>query len=320
MNTARLPKNSISFKLRNDDDRWNPDTPRNESIYLLNQQEIRLRYGMDINGQTEWIDGGVFWLDEWNTPNNGIEASFTARDGFTFMNQSYIGPLSGTLYEIAEAALKQANLPVLSTGAEAYYLSPVLLDYTTDVDAGADMDYSIAAVLQMVAHAGNCVLYQDRRGSIRIEPWQNRYGGYMIEPHISFTHPEYTISKPLKEVSVGYGDGQRAVIANGDKGEVQTVDNPMLISEADALRVGRKAQEILSNRKIISGEFRADVRMDVLDPIIVASKYASNIIAVTEVHYSTTGGAIRGRYVGRVVSIPLNPEKKHSGEIYLGEM
>ena len=60
--------------------------------------------------------------------------------------------------------------------------------------------------------------------------------------------------------------------------------------------------------------------MDVLDPIIVASKYASNIIAVTEVHYSTTGGAIRGRYVGRVASIPLEPEKKHSGEIYSGEL
>ena len=90
---SALPKNSITFKLRNDDSRWNPDSPQNENMYLLNQQEIHLRYGMDINGQVEWIDGGggIFWLDEWNTPNNGIEASFTARDGFTFMNQDY-GP------------------------------------------------------------------------------------------------------------------------------------------------------------------------------------------------------------------------------------
>lgn len=316
--SASLPKNAITFKLRNDDSRWNPDSPENENMYLLNQQEIRLRYGMDINGQVEWIDGGVFWIDEWDTPNNGIEASFTARDGFTFMNQDYTGRLSGTLYEIAEAALQQANLPGLSTGADAYYLSPVLMEYTTDVDG--DQNYAISAVLQMVAHAANCVVYQDRRGTIRIEPWNESYSGYMIDPFISYTHPEYSISKPLKEVSVGYGTDQRLVIANADQGEVQTIDNPMLMTATDATRVGKKAQEILSNRKVISGEFRADVRLDCLDPIIVTSKYASNIIAITEVNYSTTGGAIRGRYTGRVTSIVLEPEEKYSGEYYSGEI
>jgi hypothetical protein len=318
--SATLPKNAITFKLRNDDSRWNPDNPQNESMYLLNQQEIRLRYGMDINGQIEWIDGGVFWMDEWDTPNNGIEASFTARDGFTFMNQDYTGSLSGTLYEIAEAALQQANLPGLSSGAETYYLSPVLRDYTTDVDTGNGDKYSISAVLQMVAHAANCVLYQDRRGTIHIEPWNESFSGYMIDPFISYTHPEYSILKPLKEVSVGYGDNQRAVVPNHDTGEVQTIDNPLLIREADAIRVGKHAQEVLEKRKVISGEFRADVRLDCLDPIIVTSKYASNIIAITEVNYSTTGGAIRGKYTGRVTSIVLEPEVRYSGEYYSGEV
>jgi hypothetical protein len=143
----------------------------------------------------------------------------------------------------------------------------------------------------------------------------------MIDPFISFTHPEYSISKPLKEVSVGYGNSnQRVVIANADQGEVQTIDNPMLMTASDATRVGKRAQEILSHRKVISGEFRADVRLDCLDPIIVTSKYASNIIAVTEVHYSTTGGAIRGKYVGRVTSIVLEPEVRYSGEYYSGEV
>ena len=94
----------------------------------------------------------------------------------------------------------------------------------------------------------------------------------------------------------------------------------MLMTASDATRVGKRAQEILSHRKVISGEFRADVRLDCLDPIIVTSKYASNIIAVTEVHYSTTGGAIRGKYVGRVTSIVLEPEVRYSGEYYSGEV
>jgi hypothetical protein len=52
----------------------------------------------------------------------------------------------------------------------------------------------------------------------------------------------------------------------------------------------------------------------------VTSKYASNIIAITEINYSTTGGAIRGKYTGRVTSIVLEPEAKYSGEYYSGEI
>ena len=318
--SASLPNNTVTFKLRNEDGRWNPDNPQNVTKFLLDQQEIRVRYGMDINGKVEWIEGGLFWLDEWSTPSNGIEASFTARDELTFMHAVYTGPLKGTLYEIAEVALKQASLPALSTGAPTYYISPVLKDYSTDVSGGALQDTALSAVVQMAAHAANCVLFQDRYGTIRIQPWEDSYSGYLIDPHVSFSHPEYTISKPLKEVSVGYGDGQRVIVANHGTGETQTIDNPMLNTEEDALRVGRRAAEVLNNRKVITGDFRADVRLDCLDPIIVTSKYASNIIAITDVHFSTTGGAIQGKYTGRVVSIHLTPEVKYSGEFYAGEM
>ena len=60
--------------------------------------------------------------------------------------------------------------------------------------------------------------------------------------------------------------------------------------------------------------------MDVLDGIIVTSKYASNIIGVTDVKYSTTGGAFKGTYTGRVISVNLKPEEMYCGEIYLGEI
>ena len=112
--SATLPVNTISFRLRNEKGQWNPDNPQGRGQYLLNQQEVRVRYGMNLPGGVEWIDGGVFWLSEWNVPSNGLEASFTARDILTFMSEAYTGISSGTLYEIAESALMQANLPILS--------------------------------------------------------------------------------------------------------------------------------------------------------------------------------------------------------------
>lgn len=314
--SAVLPNNTISFRLRNESGQWNPDNPEGRGRYLLDQQEIRVRYGMNLPGGVEWIDGGVFWLSEWNVPSNGLEASFTARDILTFMNETYTGITSGTLYEIAESALSQANLPILSTGAANYQIDPVLKEYSGDFESGL----TVAEVLQLVAHAGNCVIHQDRKGTLQVRPWSPQYTGFVIDQRISYSHPEYEISKPIKAVSVAYGDDLRLTIQHSSRGEIQTIDNVLIKTAADANRVGEKAIEILKNRKVIRGEFRADLRLDCLDSVIVTSKYASNIIALGEVEYSTTGGAFRGRYTGRVVSVNLRTAPYYVGELYSGEV
>jgi hypothetical protein len=192
----------------------------------------------------------------------------------------------------------------------------VLEQYSGEFESGV----TIAEVLQLVAHAGNCVLYQDRKGTLRIEPWTPQYTGYVIDQRISYSHPEYEISRPVKSVSVGYGDDLRVTIPHSSIGEIQTIDNILIKTASDATRVGEKAIEILKNRKVISGEFRADLRVDCLDSIIVTSKYASNIIALSDIEYSTTGGAFRGRYTGRVVSVNLETAPYHVGELYAGEV
>ena len=317
--SAALPKNSITFGLRNDDDRWNPDSPSGSEVYLAERQEIIAKYGMDINGRTEWIKGGTFWISEWSTPANGLEAVFTARDLLGFMDEAYTGTRKGTLYAIALAALQQVNLPKLKNGNNRWVMDGSLKDITTDFSADTK-EYTVADILQMVAHAGCCVFYQDRDGIVHIEPWKEIYSGYMIEPHISYKHPEYNITKPLRAVSVAYGDNVRELVEVSPNGAVQTVDNPLITTREDALRVGKQAAKILENRKAITSEFRADVRLDVMDNVIVTSKYASNIIAITDIKYSTTGGAFRGTYTGRVVSINLTPEARYSGEFRVGEV
>lgn len=316
---AVLPSNSITFKLRNDDNRWNPDNPTGFEKYLIEQQEVRVRYGMDVNGRVEWIKGGTFWLSEWSTPANGMEAVFTARDALGFTEIAYQGARTGSLYDIATEALFEANIPTLDDGSVRYVIHESLQSIMTDFSAD-DSDYTVAEVLQMVAHAGCCVFYQDRDGVLRIEPRSEAYSGYMIEPGISYAHPEYTMNKPLKAVSVSYGDKLHSVVEAATRGEIQTVDNPFIVTAEDATRVGIATKKVLEQRKTITGDFRADLRMDVLDNVIVVSKYAANVLAVTEIKYSTTGGAFKGTYTGRVVSIPLEPISWFSGEIYSGEV
>lgn len=320
--SATLPKNEITFRLRNEDKRWNPDNPTNAERYLLERQEVRVKYGMTVNGKIEWIPGGTFWLSAWNTPSNGLEASFTARDALEFMNAEYTGPQAGTLYDIAIAAFEQAELPLQDDGSLRYVVYEGLKDYETDFSGENTQAYTIAQILQMVAHAGNCTIHQDRYGVVHIKPWEAEYSGYIIEPMISYANPEYEISKPLKAVSVGYGEGQDEVFVSSGTGvgEVLTAYNTLLRTEDDARRVGKHTVDVMLNRKVITGDFRADVRLDCLDNIIVTSKYASNVIAVTDINYSTTGGAFRGNYKGRVVSVNLKPDDIRVNEHYAGEV
>lgn len=318
--SAKLPDYEVGFRLRNDDGRWNPDIPEGMEKYLLEQQEIRVRYGMDLDGDVEWIDGGTFWLSEWDTPTSGLEVDFTARGAVEFMFGSYSGPRVGTLYDVAVAAFEEADLPVLDDGSARYVVDESLKNINTNFEDDGSV-YTISEILQMVAHAGCCVFHQDRKGVVRIEPRNMNYSGYMIEPTICYTHPEYTMSKPLKAIEVDYDPDEKVVsIEVASRGEIQTINNPLILGEENARRVGLTAKEILQNRKEISGSFRADLRLDALDNIFVVSKYASNVLCVTELEYSFSGGAFKGDYTGRVVAIDSKPVEVYSNEFYSGEI
>lgn len=295
--SAALPKNEIVFNLRNEDSRWNPENPTGAERYMMERQEIIVKYGMTVDGTKEWIDGGHFWLSGWSTPANGIEASFTARDIIEFMNEKYTGPVSGTLYSIATSAFRQADLPITDTGAVRYWVDNRLSQYSTTIEG----ENTIAEVLQKVAHMACCVLFQDRDGIMRLEPRGELLTDYDINQDVSFSHPEFEISKPLKSVEVSYGAAESYVLPVNFSGEVQTVNNDFIQSAGDAQRVAEATAALLKGRKTISGEYRADPRMDALDIVTVQSKFATNQVIISEVEYSTTGGGFRGRFTGRLV-------------------
>lgn len=295
--SAALPKNEITFRLRNEDSRWNPENPSGAERYLMERQEVKVKYGMRLGEATEWIEGGHFWVSGWATPANGIEATFTARDAIEFMGEKYTGPISGTLYAIATSAFQQADLPMSDTGIARYWVDGRLGQYSTTIEG----ENTIAEVLQKVAHMACCVLFQDRDGIMRLEPRGELLTDYEITQALSYSHPEFEITKPLKAVEVGYGEGHSLTVAAGTVGEVQTVNNDFIQTEDDARRVATATAELLKGRKTISGEYRADPRLDALDIVTVESKFATNTVVISEIEYSTTGGGLYGKFTGRLV-------------------
>ena len=297
--TTELPLNQIVFSLDNSNDLWNPDNPVGNVRYMADRQEVTVRYGYKLSDGVEWIPAGTFWISEWDTPYNGLEATFTARDLLEFLYVNYTGPRSGTLYDIAMAALSLGDLPTTETGDPRYFVDEALKTITTDFSADEE-SYTAAVVLQMVANAGQCVMHQTRDGVLRIERFARNVSDYEITQDVSYTHPERVMTKPPRSVTVNDGLWVESIASTGETIEIT---NPLITQTENATHVGRWASAILRNRNIVKGTYRPDPRLDALDIISVESKYSHNFMAaVTEVTYEYNG-AFRGQYVGREIEV-----------------
>lgn len=311
--SATLPKSEISFSIANVDGEYNPDNPRGAEKYLMERQAVTVRFGYMLQGETEWISGGRYYLSAWETPQNGITASFTARDAFELMSDPYTGPSSGSLMEIVLAALEQANLPPMKDGREPWQVHASL----ESIQAPADADLSgntIAEVLQMAANAACCVLYQDRAGLIHLEPLESPVTDYEIDRFNSYSNAEMVLTKQLKSIDINNG---QYVLKSGITGETQTISNP-LISQEQAPAAALWAADFLNNRRLVSGQFRADPRLDPLDSVTNENQFARSIVLITEAAF-TYNGAFRGSYTGRTLASGM-VWPWYAGDLFCGEV
>lgn len=291
--SAELPKAEITFEIKNLNGEYNPDNPQGVEQYLMERQEITARYGYKINNSVEWITAGKFFMSEWETPQNGITATFTARDGIEFMSDNYAGTSTGTLMTIATAAFQQAGLPTMPDGSNRWTIDSSL----ANISAPSDVDlsgYSIAEAIQLCANAACCVFYQDRTGMFHVESLSDGSTDYKINQFNSYANSEINLTKQLKAVDVNNG---AYVLMVGTAGETQNISNPLIGNDRASI-VAQWAANYLENRKILSGEFRADPRLDALDRVTNINQFAESVVLVTEINYSYNG-AFRGSYEGR---------------------
>lgn len=311
--SAQLPKDSIEFSLDNSQKTWDAINPRGMFRYLYERQEVNVRYGMDVDGETQWINGGKFYLSEWSVPSNGLEASFTARDALEFMMTSnYTGRKTGTLYQMCYDALE-----TLPSNVPSFYISEELKEYNTDISS-EKTSYKNSDILQLAANAAGMALYQTRDGHIRIErvnlTAEEGTEVYEIPVINNFQWPEISFASRVKNVSCNV-NGTEHLYPEGSnvEGVTQTVSNELL---TEAMLVKSKnsiteAYAMLANRKKVELEYRASPHIDAFDHVNFNHNfgYASSVF-VTESKYQYTGcfkGTISGYVLANVSSVSLSP-------------
>ena len=310
--SAQLPKDSIEFSLDNSQKTWDAINPRGMFRYLYERQEVDVRYGMDVDGETQWINGGKFYLSEWSVPSNGLEASFTARDALEFMMTSnYTGRKTGTLYQMCYDALE-----TLPSNVPSFYISEELKEYSTDISS-EKTSYKNSDILQLAANAAGMALYQTRDGHIRIErvnlTAEEGTEVYEIPVINNFQWPEISFASRVKNVSCNVNGKEHLYPeCSNAEGVTQTVSNELL---TEAMLVKSKnsiteAYAMLANRKKVELEYRASPHIDAFDHVKFNHNfgYASSVF-VTESKYQYTGcfkGTISGYVLADVSSVSLS--------------
>ena len=298
--SGEIPKNSIEFTLDNIDGRWNPNNPVGMEQYLSERQKLTVRYGLDVNGTIEWIKAGTFYLSEWDAPSNGLEARFVARDSFEFllgveMWSATYNSLSGMVANAVRYLIPDGTAVVYDSALPNYSLeySPSYSDNVVD---------TAAEQVQKCANAAGAILRYDRDGVLHVEKLNRELSEYMIPLSLSYSYPQITLSKPLKEVDIDYGGESSYVLRDiATEGERQTLTNNYIKDAENAAVVAEWVASVLKNRKTVSGEFRADPRLDLFDVVTVESKYGNlTPVVITNIKY-TFNGSFHGSYTGRIL-------------------
>ena len=303
--SGKLPKYSIEFTLDNSDGRWDPNNPTGMAQYLSERQKITVKYGLDVNGVIEWIKAGTFYLSEWYAPPNGLEARFVARDVFEFMMgvEMQDAILGQPITHLIGSALNNSGIP---DGFNSVYSSS-LSKHPCSYDPAIQKE-TAAEMVQKCANAVGGILRCDTEGWLYIEPI-NKVGSeyiYMgdmtgIPLALSYSYPEITLSKPLKEVSVDYGGETPYILNVNASGERQTLSNEYIANEENAAFVAKLVKSVLGYRRTIKGEFRADPRLELYDVVRVEDRYGRLLtVAITNIKY-TFNGSFRGSYTGRIL-------------------
>ena len=201
--SAELPNSSISFSIDNTDNEYNPESDNSWTKYMIERQEVSVRYGFKIENGVEWINGGTFYLSSWDAPQNGLTASFEAKDLIEFLSETYLrgvyNPSGTSLYELAENVLIDANLPLAVDGLNRWVIDESLRDIYTTAPLPASPR---SECLEMIANAGKCVIYTDRVGTLHIEKRDYEITDYVINDFNSYSRTEVSLTKPLSQVEV----------------------------------------------------------------------------------------------------------------------
>ena len=209
--SSSLPYEKLVMKVNNIGKDYNPDNPQGSWTYFINGQPLSIRYGVLVGDNVEWVDAGKLYLSDAPTVDAN-SASFEAVDMISTLTDTY----NKGVWSENGADLYSLAYRVLGDAGVTNYILP---DSLKSIKTYAPLPLRPhRECLQMIANAGECVLYTNPQGVVVIEPRvQNETP---VDFHIDFTKmfekPIVKKTEKLKSVDVTV----HSLRKNGDRSEL----------------------------------------------------------------------------------------------------
>ena len=190
-------------------------------------------------------------------------------------------------------------------------------DEVTGVSVSAPtaiVDANVAEFVQQCAASYGVTIWQNADGVLLITKPGSYLSSYVIDTGVSYLYPEVELTKPLRRVNMVQhyqfsSDTKIIPYEVNTDGEDITVDCSYLWYYDN--RTGTLAQRYIDwwkHREVVSGEFRADPRLELFDVVSVETKYGTiSPVMITYIKY-TYNGAFRGVYEGKVIESATETE------------
>ena len=182
---GNISSNEITLALNNEDKKFDVDNEQSPLKNLLKpNRRIQVWLGAETSDGEEWVPLGTFWSLDWDSPDDTLEATVTARDRMELLRkgtyQTSQVQQNKSLYQLAEAVLQDAGLTsdeyIIDTDLQNIIIPYAWINPVSHREA-----------LRRIAEAGLAAAFQNRDGKIQIE-------SFLItgdEPVLEITEDDY---------------------------------------------------------------------------------------------------------------------------------
>lgn len=253
-----LPLKEFSFTVHNYDRLWNKDNPDSYAKYLCEKQKIKYRYGRQIDENTIYkIVGGVVYLKDFTSDD--YKASFSGIGLLDYLQDDYS---KGTIYPDGITLYQLAEMVMIDAGITNYELDACLRTFKVTNPLPIDTH---KACLQLIAHAGKCVLFEDRNGAVCLKSVDRPViykTGYVINATgfssgDDVVNPTTVANYASTEPSYTYADGLQYFFPEGESHEEPDIQTNYITYPYDSSSIvvdnGVRFDVLTNGEVIISG-------------------------------------------------------------------
>ena len=201
--SLELPTSALNVSLDDTDGRFDPDADTALTKSLRFSQSATVRYGVEVNGGTEWVPGGTWYLESWSCEDR--KASFVFHDLLQEINSVPFetdtrGPIktNSTYAEmLCDLAGKATGLRIKSDWRSYNF---------NTVATPAALDSTLATALQENANACKSLLFVDKRLNTVVTKYVSNSTKSDVRVSLSSSVSEYTDAGSILKGGQEYAD------------------------------------------------------------------------------------------------------------------